>query len=125
MREKRHIFLREQQRLSPDRTKQSKRTIMSYAAHRKDFGSLFTRNALSDGALVERELTTPAKATESRYAKIRRVWADWSARRRLERCVAHLDDRLLADIGLNADYLSVTERLARRQAASLTKFLVS
>ena len=125
MREMRHIFLREQQRLSPDRTKQSKRTIMSYAAHRKDFGSLFTRNALSDGALVERELTTPAKATESRYAKIRRVWADWSARRRLERCVAHLDDRLLADIGLNADYLSVTERLARRQAASLTKFLVS
>ena len=98
---------------------------MSYAAHNKDFRSFVTHKPVSDGAPVEREWTKPEEATGSRWAKIRRVWADWSARRRLERCVAHLDDRLLADIGLNAEDLSVTERLARRQAASLTKFLVS
>ena len=97
---------------------------MSYAAHHKDFRSFVTHKALSDGVPVEREWTKPEEATESRWAKLRRVWADWSARRRLGRCVAHLDDRLLADIGLNAEDLSVTERLARRQAAGLTKFLI-
>ena len=98
---------------------------MSYAAHHKDFRYFVTHKALSDGAPAEREWTKPEEATVSRWAKIRRLWADWSAHRRLGRSVAHLDDRLLADIGLNAEDLSVTERLARRQAAGLTKFLVS
>jgi len=63
-------------------------------------------------------------AIASQWTKLHGAWTRWSARRRLRRSVAHLDDRLLADIGLNVEDLSITERLARRQAASLTKFLV-
>ena len=98
---------------------------MSYAAHHKDFRSFVTHKALSDGATIEGEWTKPADATGARWAKIRQAWTRWSARRRLRQSVAHLDDRLLADIGLSAEDLSVTERLARRQAASLAKFLLS
>jgi uncharacterized protein YjiS (DUF1127 family) len=98
---------------------------MSYAAHHKDFRSFATHNASPHGLAVEGEWTKPADSIEQRWAKIRRVWTHWSARHRLHRSVAHLDDRLLADIGLSAEDLSVTERLARRQAASLRKFLFS
>jgi uncharacterized protein YjiS (DUF1127 family) len=98
---------------------------MSYAAHQKEFRSFIAHKALSDAAPVEREWTKPAEAIGSRWARIRRVWADWSARRRLGESVAHLDDRLLADVGLSAEDLTTTERMARRQAANLTKFLVS
>jgi uncharacterized protein YjiS (DUF1127 family) len=98
---------------------------MSYAAHHKDFSSFATCEALSDGAPVERVRAKPEEAIVSRWEKIRRVWADWSARRRLARSVAHLDDRLLADIGLSTEDLSVAERVARREAAGLTKFLIS
>jgi uncharacterized protein YjiS (DUF1127 family) len=97
---------------------------MSYAAHHKDFSSFVAEKAMSDGVLVEREWIKPEEASETRWAKIRHAWAGWRARRRLEQSVAHLDDRLLADIGLTVDDLSVTERLARSQA-SLTKFLFS
>jgi hypothetical protein len=38
------------------------------------------------------------------------------ARRRLARSIAHLDDRLLADIGLNSEDLGFSERFARRSA---------
>jgi uncharacterized protein YjiS (DUF1127 family) len=98
---------------------------MSYAAHHKDFRSFVTHKVLSDGATVEGTWTKPADATGPRWARIRQAWTRWSARRRLRRSVAHLDDRLLADIGLSAEDLSVTERLARRQAASLAKLLPS
>jgi uncharacterized protein YjiS (DUF1127 family) len=98
---------------------------MSYAAHHKDFSSFVAEKARFDGVPIERQWTKPEGATESRWVKIRRAWADWSARRRLGQSVAHLDDRLLADIGLTVDDLSVTERLARRRAAVLTKFLLS
>jgi uncharacterized protein YjiS (DUF1127 family) len=98
---------------------------MSYAAHHKDFSSFVTHKVLSDGATVEGEWTKSADATGSWWAKIRQAWKRWSARRRLDQSVAHLDDRLLADIGLSAEDLSVTERLARRQAASFAKFLPS
>jgi uncharacterized protein YjiS (DUF1127 family) len=64
-------------------------------------------------------------AIASQWTEFHCSWSRWSARRRLRRSVAHLDDRLLADIGLSAEDLSVTERLARRQAASLQKFLLS
>lgn len=99
---------------------------MSYAAHHKDFRSFVTHKALSDGATVEGDWTADAaNATGPRWAKIRQTWTRWSARRRLRQSVSHLDDRLLADIGLSAEDLSVSERLARRQAASLARFLPS
>jgi uncharacterized protein YjiS (DUF1127 family) len=64
-------------------------------------------------------------AIAAQWTKLHCAWMRRSARRRLRRSVAHLDDRLLADIGLSPEDLSVTERLARRQAAGLRKFLVS
>jgi Domain of unknown function (DUF1127) len=71
------------------------------------------------------EWTKLTDTIASQWARLHCSWTRRSARRRLHRSVAHLDDRLLADIGLSAEDLSVTERLARRQAASLRKFLVS
>jgi uncharacterized protein YjiS (DUF1127 family) len=71
------------------------------------------------------EWTKLTDAIASQWTKLHCSWTRWSARRRLRRSVAHLDDRLLADIGLSAEDLSVTERLARRQAASLQEFLLS
>ena len=41
----------------------------------------------------------------------------WSARRRLSRSIAHLDDRLLADVGLKPADHGLGERLIRRFAA--------
>jgi hypothetical protein len=79
--------------------------------------------AASEASRAEWSRLTDAIA--SQWTKLRCAWMRRSAHRRLSRSVAHLDDRLLADIGLNAEDLSVTERLARRQAAGLTKFLVS
>lgn len=96
---------------------------MSYAAHHKDFRSLVAHDVSRHGLVVERN--KPADTIAQRWAKMRRAWTRWSARHRLQRSVAHLDDRLLADIGLSVEDLSVTERLARRQADSLKKFLVS
>jgi uncharacterized protein YjiS (DUF1127 family) len=70
------------------------------------------------------EWTKLTDAIALQWSKHHCAWMRRSARRRLRRSVAHLDDRLLADIGLSAEDLSVTERLARRQAASLQKFLL-
>ena len=41
------------------------------------------------------------------------AWMRFLARRRLRRSIAHLDDRLLADIGLSAQDLGFAERFAR------------
>jgi hypothetical protein len=38
-------------------------------------------------------------------------------RNRLARSIAHLEDRLLADIGLSSQHLGFAERLARGKAA--------
>jgi uncharacterized protein YjiS (DUF1127 family) len=46
----------------------------------------------------------------------------WSARRRLRQSIAHLDERLLADIGLDPEDLGFAERFARRRAANLQNF---
>src|SRR5262249_1419645 len=50
------------------------RSTMSYGPHHKAFRTFVTHKALSDGATVECEWTKPTGATESRWAKIRRVW---------------------------------------------------
>jgi uncharacterized protein YjiS (DUF1127 family) len=57
-------------------------------------------------------------AIASQWTKFRSSWMDRLARRRLRRSIAHLDERLLADIGLDPEDLGFAERFARRRAAS-------
>jgi uncharacterized protein YjiS (DUF1127 family) len=53
----------------------------------------------------------------SRLSELRSAWKRWAARRRLAQSIAHLDDRLLADIGLSREDLGFAERFARTRAA--------
>jgi uncharacterized protein YjiS (DUF1127 family) len=155
--------------------------IMSYAAHRRDFGS-FADNApsktetapsadrhLSRGSLREnldrrtgaRNLATaldvelerqcePIRREEvpmtgrsdialpgplfeyhtvqraklpptiaSPLAELLSAWRRHMGRRRLARSIAHLDERLLADIGLGPEDLGFAERVARRRATGV------
>lgn len=73
------------------------------------------------GALADFE-RQPATATlsaaiASRLSGLRSAWMRRVGRRRLARSIAHLDDRLLADIGLSAEHLGIFERVARSRAA--------
>ena len=73
------------------------------------------------GALADRE-RQPATATlsaaiASRLSDLQSAWMRRVGRRRLARSIAHLDDRLLADIGLSAEHLGFSERVARSRAA--------
>lgn len=78
----------------------------------------------SDTALLQynaRQRTTarlPA-AVASRWADLRSAWERRAGRRRLARSIAHLDDRLLADIGLDSEDLGFAERVARRRAGRI------
>ena len=56
-------------------------------------------------------------AIASRLAALRLALERWAAHRRLAQSIAHLDDRLLADIGLGSEDLGFAERVARRRAA--------
>jgi uncharacterized protein YjiS (DUF1127 family) len=87
---------------------------MSYAAHRRDFGSLVGRTPFREAP--KRGLLAPVA---SRLAELRFTWKQRAGRRRLARSIAHLDDRLLADIGLGPDDLGFAERLARRRATGV------
>jgi uncharacterized protein YjiS (DUF1127 family) len=58
-------------------------------------------------------------AIASRFAKLRLAWKRRAARRRLARSIAHLDDRLLTDIGLSPEDLGFGERVARRRATGV------
>ena len=72
------------------------------------------------GALAgcERQPTTTLPAAiASRLSGLRSAWMRRVGRRRLARSIAHLDDRLLADIGLSAECLGFFERVARSRAA--------
>ena len=46
----------------------------------------------------------------SRLMRLQSAWIRLLARRRLRRSIAHLDDRLLADIGLSSQDLGLPER---------------
>jgi uncharacterized protein YjiS (DUF1127 family) len=73
-------------------------------------------HALVDCSVIEtRPVIAPAAASMWRH--IRSTLARWSARRRFRRSIAHLDDRLLADIGFTADDLGVVDRIVRRYVA--------
>jgi uncharacterized protein YjiS (DUF1127 family) len=52
----------------------------------------------------------------SPLAELLSAWRRHVRRRRLARSIAHLDDRLLADIGLGPEDLGFSERVARRRA---------
>jgi uncharacterized protein YjiS (DUF1127 family) len=49
--------------------------------------------------------------------ELRLAWRRRVARRRLARSIAHLDDRLLTDIGLGPEHLGFADRLVRGGAA--------
>ena len=56
-------------------------------------------------------------AIASRLLQLQSAWMRLLARHRLRRSIAHLDDRLLADIGLSSQDLGSAERFARRGTA--------
>ena len=58
-----------------------------------------------------------AEAIRSLWIKLHEWVARLSARRRLARSIAHLDDRLLADAGLGAEHRGVGDHLLRHFAA--------
>jgi uncharacterized protein YjiS (DUF1127 family) len=60
--------------------------------------------------------TVSLPATRLRMTELQSAWMRFVARRRLRRSIAHLDDRLLADIGLSPQDLGFAERLARSRA---------
>jgi len=68
------------------------------------------------------EATKVSIAIASRWKELRCAWMRWSALRRLGQSIAHLDERLLADIGLNPEDLGFAESFARRRAANLQNF---
>jgi hypothetical protein len=51
------------------------------------------------------------------WAALKAVPARWFSRQRLSGSIAHLDDRLLADVGLGPSNLGLGERLIRRFVA--------
>ena len=63
--------------------------------------------------------TTLPAAIASRLAKLRSAWRRRASSHRLVHSIAHLDDRLLADIGLGPEDLGVAERLARRRTGGM------
>ena len=55
-------------------------------------------------------------AFASRLEELQSAWMRRTGRRRLAQSIAHLDDRLLADIGLGPQDLGFAERVARSRA---------
>ena len=70
--------------------------------------------AFVDCGAREREAAKLPRAIATRWTELQCAWMRWLARQRLHRSIAHLDDRLLADIGLRREHLGFTERIARR-----------
>jgi uncharacterized protein YjiS (DUF1127 family) len=73
--------------------------------------------AFVDCGARERETAKLPRAIATRWTELRCAWMRWLARQRFHRSIAHLDDRLLADIGLRRDDLGFAERFARRHVA--------
>jgi uncharacterized protein YjiS (DUF1127 family) len=69
----------------------------------------------SAGRAIERTDTVSA-AIGSLLKRLRSAWARRLERHRLARSISHLDDRLLADIGLSSEHLGFAERVARSRA---------
>jgi uncharacterized protein YjiS (DUF1127 family) len=65
-----------------------------------------------------RSLQLPA-AIASRWTGLQSALRRRLAQRRLRRSIAHLDDRLLADVGLGPQHLGFAERHARRGSGAV------
>ena len=72
---------------------------------------------------ADEHTTTVSAAIASRLRQLRSAWTHRLGRNRLARSIAHLDDRLLADIGLSAEHLGFAERAARSRAARDGRYL--
>jgi uncharacterized protein YjiS (DUF1127 family) len=70
-----------------------------------------------ESAAVKRQPSVDAK-----WTALRSLWRRWLARRRLRQSIAHLDDRLLADVGLGPEDLGNVERFTRRRAANIQDY---
>lgn len=73
-------------------------------------------DAILDSRAIGRDATTAAPLVRRGWTALKPVSARWLSRRRLGGSIAHLDDRLLADVGLDPSYLGLGERLIRRFA---------
>jgi uncharacterized protein YjiS (DUF1127 family) len=61
---------------------------------------------------------TLAHSAASLWTEFCCAWMRWLARKRLQRSIAHLDDRLLSDIGLCPRDLGFAQRLLRSHMAA-------
>ena len=73
-------------------------------------------DAVLNSRAVEREAAI-APSVRAGWAALKSVPMRWLSRQRLSDSIAHLDDRLLADVGLGPRDLGLGERLIRRFAA--------
>ena len=62
---------------------------------------------------AEKHTTKVSGAIATGLTRLQSAWARRAGRNRLARSIAHLDDRLLADIGLSAEHLGFVERVGR------------
>ena len=70
--------------------------------------------AILDRRATGRERATAATSVQTGWAALKLLPAGWLSRQRLSGSIAHLDDRLMADVGLDPSYLGLGERLIRR-----------
>ncbi len=68
---------------------------------------------LLDYRAKERVTAKLSAAIAPQFIELQSAWMSRVRRHRLARSIAHLDDRLLADIGLSAQDLGFAERVAR------------
>ena len=71
---------------------------------------------LVDGRATEHTSARLSATIAIRLTELQSIWVRFLARRRLARSIAHLDDRLLADVGLSSQDLGFAERAARSRA---------
>jgi uncharacterized protein YjiS (DUF1127 family) len=83
--------------------------------------AMATREAFVDRQASENVAVKLPPTIAAQWAEFRSAWLRWLAHHRFRRSIAHLDDRLLADIGLGPQELGFAERLIRGRAASLPK----
>jgi hypothetical protein len=82
------------------------------------FGTAMHGGLAIGSARESRSLQLPV-AIASRWTALQSALHQRRAQWRLRRSIAHLDDRLLADVGLGPQHLGLAERLARRGSGAV------